>query len=382
MKFDRLMEQLVGVVALVVLVGGALVVVAPFVTALLWGAILAYCSWGPFKRLAKMFGGRPVPAALLIVLTILVVVIGPVLYGAGSLSARLPALVADVQQRLASGVPPLPDWVTQLPFLGERIDAAWSGLASHNPEVVARLRELARPMLGTALAAGFGVLQGLGLLVLSVLFAAFFYLSGERLGTALEAGMQRIAGDRASSLLWLVGATVKGVVYGILGTSLAQALLCGIGYWVAGLPSPGALALLTFFLAFLPGGPLLVIIPGAVWLFRQDAVGWAIFLIVWCGVIGIVIDNVLKPMIIGKSSHVPFILTVLGVIGGAAAFGLLGVFVGPTLLAVAHVVLRDWTLGTAISRDAEEQAAPQAPATAMPVPFGPATAEGQQPSPS
>lgn len=358
MKFDRLMEQLTGVLALVVLVGGALVVIAPFTTALLWGAILAFSTYRPYLRLADAFGGRRVVAALLIVLAILVVLIGPVVVAGTAFATRVPDIVAAVQARLVAATPPLPDWIVQLPLVGPRIEDTWEAIAARNPEVVVRLRQLATPLFAAALAAGLSVLQGIGLLILSVLFAAFFYLSGDRLGSAIQGGMQRIAGAQAPFLLGLIGGTVKGVVYGILGTSLVQALLCGVGYWIAGLPSPGLLGLLTFFLAVIPGGPLLVVVPGAIWLVQQGEPGWAVFLVVWSLAVGIAIDNVLKPIIIGRSSHVPFILIMLGVLGGAAAFGLLGVFVGPTLLAVAHAVLRDWvTVKTGIPSAAPAPAA-------------------------
>lgn len=342
MKFDRLMEQLTGVLALVVLVGGALIVIAPFMTALLWGAILAFSTYGPFMKLTGAVGGRRGIAALLIVLAILVVLIGPVVYAGSAFATRVPDLVLAVQARLGAGTPPLPDWIVHLPLVGPRIEETWDAIAARNPEVVVRLRQLAAPIFGAALAAALSVAQGIGLLILSVLFAAFFYLSGDSLGAALQGAMRRIAGAQAPGLLALIGGTVKGVVYGILGTSLVQALLCAVGYWIAGLPSPGLLGLATFFLAVIPGGPLLVIVPGAIWLVQQGATGWAVFLVVWTLAVGLSIDNVLKPIIIGRSSHVPFILIMLGVLGGAAAFGLLGVFVGPTVLAVAHAVLRDW----------------------------------------
>jgi predicted PurR-regulated permease PerM len=254
----------------------------------------------------------------------------------------VPELVLAVQSRLGSGTPPLPDWISQLPLIGPRLEDTWEEIAARNPEVVVRLRQFAAPLLGAALAAGLSVVQGIGLLILSVLFAAFFYLSGDSLGAGLRGAMRRIAGAQEPVLLALIGGTVKGVVYGILGTSLAQALLCAAGYWIAGLPSPGLLGLATFFLAVIPGGPLLIVVPGAIWLVQQAEPGWAVFLVVWTLAVGIAIDNVLKPIIIGRSSHVPFILIILGVLGGAAALGLLGVFVGPTLLAVAHAVLRDW----------------------------------------
>jgi predicted PurR-regulated permease PerM len=359
MKFDRLMEQLTGVLALVVLVGGALLVVAPFVTALLWGAILAFATYHPFLRLAGVLGGRRGIAALLVVLVILVVVIGPVVYAGSVFATRVPDLVLGVQARLGSGAPPLPEWISQLPLLGPRLDEMWGDVVARNPEVVVRLRQFAAPLLGAALAAGLSVVQGIGLLILSVLFAGFFYLSGDSLAAALQGGMRRIAGAQAPALLGLIGGTVKGVVYGILGTSLAQALLCAAGYWLAGLPSPGLLGLATFFLAVIPGGPLLVVVPGAIWLVQQGATGWAVFLVGWTLAVGIAIDNVLKPIIIGRSSDVPFILIMLGILGGAAAFGLLGVFVGPTLLAVAHTVLRDWFTVKA----GTPAAAPSAPVT-------------------
>ena len=208
--------------------------------------------------------------------------------------------------------------------------------------MIARLQEMAKPMFRTALGVALSLLQGLGLLLLSILFTAVFYLSGDSAGAGLRAGMRRIAGARAEALLALVGGTVKGVVFGILGTSLVQAVLCAAGYWIAGLPSPALLGLLTFFLAIIPGGPLLIVVPGAIWLVQTGASGWAIFLVVWTFIVAIGVDNVLKPILIGRSSHVPLILIMLGVFGGAAAFGLLGVFVGPTLLAVTHAVLHDW----------------------------------------
>ena len=359
MKFDRLVEQSVGLVALAILLLVSVVVIAPFMTALLWGAIVAYCSLTPYQRLARALGNRRGIAAVLIVLAILLVVIGPILYAGIAFSASVPDIVGQAQKQLEAGLPPLPDWIERLPVVGDRMVNSWNALAAQNPEAIARLRELARPALLAAIGAGLVVLQGLGLLVLSVLFAGFFYVSGSAVGRAIEAGLHRIAGERAAYLLGLVGGTVKGVVYGILGTSLVQAIFCAVGYWVAGLPNPGLLGLLTFFLAFLPGGPLVVIIPGAIWLYQQAELPWAIFLVVWCGLAGILIDNVLKPLIIGKSSHIPFILILIGVIGGAAAFGLLGVFVGPTVLAVADAVFREWT-GTAEVSGAAAEVAPAA----------------------
>lgn len=344
MRFERLMEQLTGVFAILVLVGGTLIVIAPFATALLWGAILAYCTWRPFQRLTHIFAEKRGWSTLLVVVLILIILFGPIFYAGVAFSTHVPKIVALLQKQLAVGVPPLPDWLSSIPFIGPRLDEAWNALAARNPEIVARLRELAGPMFRAALGAGLSIMQGLGLLILSVLFAAYFYLSGETAAAGLRAGLQRVAGKRADYLLTLIGGTIRGVVYGILGTSLVQAVLCTAGYWIAGLPSPAMLGLISFFLAILPGGALVIVVPGAIWLTQHGQAGWAVFLVVWTLIVAIVVDNVLKPMLIGKTSHVPFILIILGVLGGAAVFGLLGVFVGPTLLAVTHVVIRDWAI--------------------------------------
>jgi predicted PurR-regulated permease PerM len=344
MKFERLMELLAGVFALIVLIGGALLVVAPFGTALLWGAVLAYSTWAPYQRIAAALGGRRVLAMLLLVMLILCLVLGPIFYAGFSFATHVDEVIAYVQQRFAKGLPALPDWLSSLPLIGPRAEQLWTDIATKNPAIVDQAQGFARAVAGFGVAAAIAVMNGLGLLALSVLFAAFFYLGGENAAAGLLAGMRRIAGPRGAYLLDLVGKTVRGAVYGVLGTSLVQATLCGIGYWIVGLPSPVLLALATFFLAVIPGGPLVIIVPGAIWLAQTGHVAWAVFLFGWAFVAAIVSDNVLKPMLIGKSSDMPFILVLIGVLGGAIAFGFLGVFIGPTLLAVAYAVLHDWAM--------------------------------------
>jgi predicted PurR-regulated permease PerM len=355
MRFDRLMEHLAGVFALIVLIGGALLVVAPFVPALLWGAVLAFSTWGPYQRITAALGGRRVLATLFMVLLILVVLLGPIFIAGFTFATHIDELIALLQHRFSRGMPPLPEWLLRLPFIGTRAEQLWIDIATQNPEIVARMSQFGKVIAATGLAAAFAVMHGLVLLALSVLFAASFYLGGESAAAGLQAGMRRIAGARGAYLLELVGNTVRGAVYGIIGTSLVQAALCGIGYWIVGLPSP--------VLPILPGGPLVIIVPGAIWLVQNGATGWAIFLVVWALLAGIVTDNVLKPILIGKTSQVPVILIMVGVLGGAIMFGLLGVFIGPTLLAVAHAVLRDWAKGEAIAEEKTIVPAEDAPSS-------------------
>jgi predicted PurR-regulated permease PerM len=358
-KSDQLIERLAAVFALIVLVGGSLLVLAPFTTALLWGAILSYSSWGLYRKLTAALGGRRTWAATLIVLIILIVVLGPFVYAGFALGANVREITAFVQRAFDAGLPDLPSWAARIPLVGSSIQSFWDRVTSSNSEMVAQLRVLAAPAGKWILAAALAVTHGLGLLALSIILAFFFYTGGEGAAAWLNAGMRRVAGERADYLLALAGSTVKGVVYGILGTALVQGVLAGFGCWISGVPAPALLGLATFFLSVIPGGPVVVWLPAAIWLFHVGETGWGIFLIVWGLIVVGMSDNVVKPILIGKSSDMPLILVMLGILGGAFAFGFLGVFIGPTLLAVAYTVLHDWTVGSAGAR---ELAAAQAPA--------------------
>jgi predicted PurR-regulated permease PerM len=366
-KSDQLIERLAAVFALIVLVGGSLLVLAPFTTALLWGAILSYSSWGLYRKLTAVVGGRRKFAALLIVLIILIVVLGPFVYAGFAFGAHVHQIVALVQKLFEDGLPDLPDWVVRIPLVGPNIEAFWAHLTSGNSELIAQMRTLAAPAGKWILAAAIAVTHGLGLLALSIVLAFFFYTGGEGAAAWLNAGMRRVAGERAEYLLALAGSTVRGVVYGILGTALVQGVLAGFGCWIAGVPAPALLGLATFFLSVIPGGPVIVWLPAAIWLYHGGATGWAIFLVIW-GVVAVgMSDNVIKPILIGKSSDMPLILVMLGILGGAFAFGFLGVFIGPTLLAVAYTVLHDWTIGSSTARTLAPESGPAPIDEARPV---------------
>jgi len=179
---------------------------------------------------------------------------------------------------------------------------------------------------------------------LSVFIAFFILRDGAAAADRLTTGVGRIAGDRGRRLLEVAGRTVRGVVYGILGTALVQGGMAGIGFWIAGVPGAALLAVLTFLLSVVPMGPPLVWIPAVIWLFNQGSSGWAMFMLVWgLGVSSV--DNVVKPWLISQGSAMPFILIFFGVIGGALGFGVIGVFLGPTLLAVAYRLLEEWSGG-------------------------------------
>jgi len=336
-------ENIIAGAAIAVIIAGCLFIIAPFLSAVLWAVIVCFSTWGAYERLYRLAGGRSNVAAGIMTLLLAAVLIGPFIVVGTSLGDNVEKLTQAFDRFVASDFHQPPAWVANLPLVGAKLDAYWRSVEIDSIKITEYAKKVAAPVSKWVLDAGLAFGTGLLHLTLSVLTAYFIYRDGTAMATRLHAGMGRIAGARAHHLLAVAGNTVKGVVYGILGAALAQGILAGLGYWIAGLPGPFLLGLLTCFLALVPVGPPLIWVPATLWLFNQGDVGWAVFMGLW-GFFGISgIDNVVKPYLIAEGSALPFILVILGVLGGLLAFGVIGVFLGPTLLAVGYVLLKDWT---------------------------------------
>jgi predicted PurR-regulated permease PerM len=258
-----------------------------------------------------------------------------------TLADQVRELTVAARKWIDAGPPAPPEWLQKLPVVGKRVTDAWQSAAADSAKLLALLRRLLEP--ASALLLGLGVAIGRGLIhvALSLFICFFLFRNGTKTAERLNAGLVRIGGDRAEHLLNLAGTTVRGVVYGVLGTALIQAVLAGIGFLIARVPGAGVLALLTLFFSLLPMGPPLVALPAALWLYHQGSTGWAIFIMVWGFAVGSV-DNFLKPWLISRGSTTPFLLILFGVLGGALGFGFIGLFLGPTLLAVGYRVVEEW----------------------------------------
>jgi predicted PurR-regulated permease PerM len=179
--------------------------------------------------------------------------------------------------------------------------------------------------------------------LLSLLIAFFLYRDGRAAAARLETVVGQLAGGRAHTLLGVASGTIKGVVYGILGTNLVQGVLAAIGFWLSGVPGAFLLGVLSFFLTTIPMGPVIIWVPAVLWLFHIGDTGWAVFLALWSfGVFG-PLENVLRPYLISRGSDLPVILVLFGMIGGLLAFGFLGIFLGPVLLAVSFTLAEEWS---------------------------------------
>jgi predicted PurR-regulated permease PerM len=167
-------------------------------------------------------------------------------------------------------------------------------------------------------------------------------MHGTPIATRLHAALHRIVGPAADRLLRLTGATVRGVVYGILGTAIVQGILTALGLWVSGVPRPMMFGVIAGLVSVLPIGAPLVWIPASLWLMSNDDLGWGIFLGLYGGLVISSVDNIIRPWFISRGAQIPFLITVLGVLGGALAFGLLGIFLGPVLLAIGYTLVNEW----------------------------------------
>lgn len=393
-------EPILGGIALALLLGGCFWVMSPFMSALMWAIILAY-SLSPLQQtFTRWFRGARTLAACLVTLTVTVMFAGPVIFIGLSLAQDGKDLAKATREWFMNAPDTAPQWVRAVPIVGDEAGRYWHDFAvgrkqwmdqidkqvkstpvsevppptgsrapnatrSGGDEVSADDQESKSShvivMLGKGLAwakswllsAAKAVGQGVSQVVISAFLAFFLLRDGPELSRRLSIAVERLAGDRSQRLIKVAGDTVRGVIFGILGTALAQALVAGLGFWIAGVPGAVLLAVLTFFFAVIPFGPPLIWLPAALWLFAQDRTGYGIFMMLWgVGVISGV-DNFLRPYLISQGSKTPFALVFCGVVGGALAFGLVGVFLGPILLAVAFRLIVEWTSGRVGSTDDE-----------------------------
>ncbi|MBI4695784.1 MAG: AI-2E family transporter [Gammaproteobacteria bacterium] len=338
-------EMLLPLAALGLLATGCILVMTPFLSPLLWSVIVCYSTWGLYQRLVAWTGGRSSRAALAMTLCLAAVLIVPTVVLASRLTDNMTNLSRAVSHVVDEGLPTAPDWLHKVPLVGDAATGYWNDLhdSKDGSEVVHWLQQQAAPvsrwLLGRGLAFGEVLLQ----LLLSVFAAYYIYRDGLDLSRRLNAAMERIAGKRAYHLLTLTGATIRGVVYGVLGTALMQGTIASFGFLVAGVPGPMLLGLLTAIASIIPGAPPLVWVPAILWLVHQDQMGWALFMTAWGVLVISGIDHFVKPYLISQGASLPFLLVLLGIIGGILTFGFIGIFLGPTLLAVGYTLVREWT---------------------------------------
>lgn len=344
-------ERIFGIAAAMLVALGCIVVLRPFMSAILLASILCFSTWPLFQRVKRAMPGRNGLAAGLMVLLITLVLVGPFALVSTHLVDNLRIATEWFRDFKKAGLPDPPDWIRGIPLAGDAISSHWQDLAENTEKTVALLKELFVKSESWLLHHSLALIEGIVQLCLSVLISFFFYRDGEAVVAKLVAGVKRIAGDGTQHLIATIGGTVKGVVYGILGTALLQGIVAGIGFWICGIESALLLGFLIFVLSFIPGGPPTVWVPVTVWLFTQGHPGLGTFMIIWGIFIITGVDHVIRPYLISRDTKQSFALILLGILGGILAFGFVGLFIGPTLLAVGRTILQQFISRPALAAD-------------------------------
>ncbi len=346
MERQQLIERTLGLTTVALVAVGCVFVLQPFLSSLMWAVIVCYASWPVFALLEKRLAGRRTLAASLMTIAVGLVLVLPFVVVGISLADSVTASAKAVREWFSDGFPTLPAWIAGLPYVGDDLARYWAQL-SNTETLLEQLKDLAPPLRNFAIAVGATLGRGTFEIALSVFIAFFVFRRGTELADALTAALTRVVGPIARHFLEVAGGTITGVVYGILGTALAQGILAGIGFLLFGVPGALFLGFLTFFLSLIPMGPPLVWIPAVIWLASKDHYISAVLLAIWGAFVISGIDNVVKPYLISRGSRMPFILVFLGVIGGVLAFGFIGVFLGPVLLALGYTLVLVWIEGDA-----------------------------------
>ncbi len=337
-EHDRLLVQIL----MLGLLAACLWVLAPFWSALFWAAVLAVASWPLLRGLTRLLRGRTSAAAGVLTLGWMLLVAVPLVWLGFNLADHVRSVVALLKDLQVEGLPEPPAWLAGVPLFGAQLVGLWNKLDVQGAALLAALKpylgEVGNWLLARSAQIGGGVLE----LALSLVLVFFFYRDGPQLADYARSLLERLMSGRADHYLELVAGTVQRVVNGVIGTAAAQAVLALIGFLIAGVPGALVLGILTFALSLIPMGPPLVWIPASAWLIWQEQYGMGLFLAIWGLVVISGVDNVLKPYLISRGGNLPLVVVLLGVFGGILAFGFMGLFLGPTLLAVAYSLIGDW----------------------------------------
>jgi predicted PurR-regulated permease PerM len=337
MKYERIL-----LLALAVALGiGCFLILLPFLPAMLWAGILVYCLWPLYVRLSRYLPASI--AACLITLVLAMIILVPLVHLALVAAREARDNRVWVQDVMQNGLPPAPPVLGRLPLIGGLLTDFWNNSADDLGGVASSLQ----PMLGTMAHSGirllFKVTHGLVGIVLALFIAYFFFLTGAQIIVRIRMLLVRLMNENTvEHLLTLVAGTVRGVVFGIVGTAALQGVLYAIGFELVRAPQALLLASLAGLVSIVPAGAVIVYVPLCLFLLAVGHPLHAVMLLVYCFVVVGGADSIIRPWLIARGASMPYALTLLGVLGGAIAFGALGIFVGPVLLVLGLAVAEEF----------------------------------------
>ncbi|MDA8239364.1 MAG: AI-2E family transporter YdiK [Nitrospiraceae bacterium] len=317
-------------------------ILSPFLVAIIWAIMIVVATWPMLLGMqARLRDKRGLAVAAMTVVLLLIIVV-PFSLVVVTIVDRADK-IAELAKSLATlTLPPPPEWLGGIPVVGLKLADRWQQFAALGPEELsARLAPYARQAVGWFIAQAGSLGMMIVQFLLTVIIAAILYANGETASAGIRSFARRLAGQRGEDVVLLAGRAIRGVALGVVVTAIMQATLGGIGLAVTGVPAAALLTGVMFMLCLAQIGPILVLIPAVIWLFWKDGALWGSVLLVF-SVLAVTLDNFVRPVLIRKSADLPLIMIFAGVVGGLIAFGVIGLFVGPVVLAVAFTLLEAW----------------------------------------
>ena len=324
-----------------ILISASFWVLRPFLLSVVWAAMIVVATW-PLMLKVQARARRRSLAVVAMTGAMLLIFVVPLVLATQALVGNMDTITGWMHSLPTAKIPPPPDWVSGIPLVGDKISERWTDVAvAGTGELLTRLQ----PFMNDAAKWLAGAFGSFGIFtiefLLTVVIAAILYGQGEAARETLIRFGRRLAGERGESVVLLAGQAIRAVALGVVVTALVQTVLAGLGLAVAGVPFAGLLTAVILMLCIAQIGPVIVLAAAVIWLFWKDSTGWGIALLVWTVIVGM-LDNVLRPMLIRRGADLPLLLIFAGVIGGLLAFGIIGLFVGPVVLAVTYTLLKEW----------------------------------------
>ncbi|XID75998.1 AI-2E family transporter [Alkanindiges sp. WGS2144] len=313
-----------------------------FIVPVVWAAILAYITWPIYQAILRSFGHRHNLSALVMTILLSIVIGVPFIMAIFLLQHEGRDLYINLQHQIFSGGIVLPDVIKSVPIIGPELNKFVAQLNAHPYDLASTIRHWVQGHIGYGKIVLGEISRNIFKLTLAILTLFFFYRDGNFILDQVRTALDKVIGYRVHSYLLAIGETTRAVVYGVGLTALAQALLAGIGYWVAGAPNPMMLTFATFLLALIPFGTPFAWGGVSIWLLSQGQTWEAAGLALWGLCVVSWIDNIIRPLVISGATKIPFLLIMFGVLGGLASFGMVGIFIGPVILAILLAVWREW----------------------------------------
>jgi predicted PurR-regulated permease PerM len=324
------------------LIAASFWVLRPFLPSAIWAVMIVIATWPEMRMVQRRLWGRRSLAVTVMTAAMLATVLVPVAIAVTTLVDRADEIAAWTRSLAAVSVPLPPAWIGDLPLVGKRIAARWQDVASMRPEELAgRVTPYLADIVRWLVRQAGSLLTLLVQLLLTLGISAFLYARGEVAAAWVLAFARRLAGGEGERAARLSGQAIRAIALGIVVTALVQAIVGGIGLLVTGVPHVVILTALMFLLGVAQVGAVPVLVGAVIWLYWQDQTLWAAVLVVWSVITGS-LDNFLRPILIKKGADLPLLLVFAGVLGGLLAFGIIGLFVGPVVLAVSYTLLGAW----------------------------------------